>query len=235
MYSTCSIIFIFLFPIQVHHLQYPTKDSQPSSHTCRQCLALPFFFLYLPRWNNLYREHAESLFSGTQATRSHFLLLFLVTVMSDSFAALWTVNHQAPLSVGFHRQEYWSGLPFPPPGFFPTQESNPCPLCFLHWQMRSLPLSHLGNPRNGLPFTVYYFLSNFCFVVRISFPGFHPFASFQLGETVCIFKLNFKHDLICETSSKSSRQYGKCAINLFLNYSIRDTRMNKFSTDRKDS
>ena len=31
------------------------------------------------------------------------------------FAALWTVAHQAPLSLGFSRQEYWSGLPFPPP------------------------------------------------------------------------------------------------------------------------
>ena len=28
----------------------------------------------------------------------------------------WTVAHQAPLSVGFSRQEYWSGLPFPSPG-----------------------------------------------------------------------------------------------------------------------
>ena len=33
-----------------------------------------------------------------------------------SIAASWTVAHQAPLSVGFPRQEYWSGLPFPPPG-----------------------------------------------------------------------------------------------------------------------
>ena len=28
----------------------------------------------------------------------------------------WTVAHQAPLSIGFSRQEYWGGLPFPPPG-----------------------------------------------------------------------------------------------------------------------
>ena len=28
----------------------------------------------------------------------------------------WTVAHQAPLSLGFSRQEYWSGLPYPPPG-----------------------------------------------------------------------------------------------------------------------
>ena len=32
------------------------------------------------------------------------------------FVTLWTVAHQAPLSLGFSRQEYWSGLPCPPPG-----------------------------------------------------------------------------------------------------------------------
>ena len=32
------------------------------------------------------------------------------------FAALWTVARQAPLSMEFSRQEYWSGLPHPPPG-----------------------------------------------------------------------------------------------------------------------
>ena len=32
------------------------------------------------------------------------------------FATSWTVARQAPLSVGFSRQEYWSGLPFPTPG-----------------------------------------------------------------------------------------------------------------------
>ena len=32
------------------------------------------------------------------------------------FATPWTVAHQAPLSLGFSRQEYWHGLPFPPPG-----------------------------------------------------------------------------------------------------------------------
>ena len=32
------------------------------------------------------------------------------------FATLWTVALQGPLSMGFSRQEYWSGLPFPPPG-----------------------------------------------------------------------------------------------------------------------
>ena len=32
------------------------------------------------------------------------------------FATLWTVTHQAPLSMGFSRREYWSGLPFFTPG-----------------------------------------------------------------------------------------------------------------------
>ena len=36
------------------------------------------------------------------------------------FATPWTVARQAPLSVGFSRQEYWSGLPFPPPGDLPS-------------------------------------------------------------------------------------------------------------------
>ena len=32
----------------------------------------------------------------------------------------WTINQQAPLSMGFSRQEYWSGLPFPSPGDLPN-------------------------------------------------------------------------------------------------------------------
>ena len=45
------------------------------------------------------------------------------------FANPWTVAHQDPLSMGFSRQEYWSGLPCPRPGDLPHQGSN---LHFLH-------------------------------------------------------------------------------------------------------
>ena len=41
------------------------------------------------------------------------------------FATPWTVADQAPLSVGFPRQEYWSGLPFPPSGDLPNPEIKP--------------------------------------------------------------------------------------------------------------
>ena len=47
------------------------------------------------------------------------------SVVSDS-ATPWTAAYQAPSFMGFSRQEYWSGLPFPSPGgIFPTQRSNP--------------------------------------------------------------------------------------------------------------
>ena len=57
---------------------------------------------------------------------------------------LTPVTHQAPLSMGFSRQEDWSGLSRPPQGIFPTQGSNSH---LLHCQTDSLPLSHLGSPR----------------------------------------------------------------------------------------
>ena len=41
------------------------------------------------------------------------------------FAAPWTVAHQAPLFMGYPRQEYWSGLPFPSPGHLPNLGTKP--------------------------------------------------------------------------------------------------------------
>ena len=41
------------------------------------------------------------------------------------FATPWTVAHQAPPSMGFSRQEYWSGLPFPSPGDLPDPGIEP--------------------------------------------------------------------------------------------------------------
>ena len=44
------------------------------------------------------------------------------------FATPWIVAHQAPLSMGFSRQEYWSGLPYPPPGDLPDPGIEPMSL-----------------------------------------------------------------------------------------------------------
>ena len=56
-------------------------------------------------------------------------------------ATLWTVAHQAPLSMGFSRQEHWSELPFSPPGDLSNPEFDQHLLCLLHWQVYSLPVT----------------------------------------------------------------------------------------------
>ena len=61
-------------------------------------------------------------------------------------AMLWTLAHQAPLSMGLSRQEYWAGLLCPLPGDLPPQGSNPHLLCLLDWQVGSLPLAPPGKP-----------------------------------------------------------------------------------------
>ena len=61
-------------------------------------------------------------------------------------ATPWTVAHQAPPSVEFSRQEYWSGLPCPPPGELPKLGIEPVPLCLLRCQAGSLPLAPPGKP-----------------------------------------------------------------------------------------
>ena len=66
--------------------------------------------------------------------------------MSDSFATLWTVALQAPLSMGFPRQEYGVSCHALLQGIFLTQGLNPCHSCLLHWKVGSLPLAPPGKP-----------------------------------------------------------------------------------------
>ena len=58
----------------------------------------------------------------------------------------WTVARQAPLSMGFSRQEYRSGLPFPSPGDLPDPGVEPKSPMAPALQADSLPLSHQGSP-----------------------------------------------------------------------------------------
>ena len=53
------------------------------------------------------------------------LLLFWSLSFVNSFATIWTIAHLAPLSMGFPRQEYWSGLPFTSPGDLPNPRIKP--------------------------------------------------------------------------------------------------------------
>ena len=68
------------------------------------------------------------------------------SVVSVSFATPRTGALQAPLPMGFSRQEYWSGLPCSPPRDLPDSGMEPMSLCLLHWQAGSLPLAPPGKP-----------------------------------------------------------------------------------------
>ena len=72
--------------------------------------------------------------------------VFSHSVMSNS-ATPWTVAHQAPLSMGFSRQGYWSGLPWSPPGDLPNLgiESR-----FPHCRLILCCLRHQGSPISAL-------------------------------------------------------------------------------------
>ena len=73
----------------------------------------------------------------------------LLRVLSQSlshvrlFAVPWTVARQLPLSVEYSRREYWSGLPFPSSGVFPTQGLNPG---LLYCRQILYFLGHQGSP-----------------------------------------------------------------------------------------
>ena len=76
------------------------------------------------------------------------LCWFSRSVVSNSFAIPRTVPRQASLSMGFSRQEYWSGLPFPPPGIlFPRQK---------YWSGLPLP------PPGDLPDQILTHISSSC-------------------------------------------------------------------------
>ena len=66
--------------------------------------------------------------------------------VTQSCLTPWTVALEAPLSIEFSRQEYWSGCHFLLQRIFPTPGSTPHLLHLLHRQVDSLPLSHLESP-----------------------------------------------------------------------------------------
>ena len=73
--------------------------------------------------------------------------MYAVTpVVSGLYVTPWTVAHQAPLSMGFSWQEYWSGFPFPSLGGLPDPGIKPASSAL---QADSLLLSHQGS-RDGL-------------------------------------------------------------------------------------
>ena len=70
--------------------------------------------------------------------------------MSDT-ETLWTVAHQDPLSMGFSRQESWSGLPCPPPGDLPDPGIELASLSSSALAGGFFPLVPAGKPMKDIP------------------------------------------------------------------------------------
>ena len=66
---------------------------------------------------------------------------------SKWIGTLWTVAHQAPLSMGFSKQEYWSGLPFPSPGDLPNPGIEPRSPALQTDTLSSEPPGKQGHPQ----------------------------------------------------------------------------------------
>ena len=64
------------------------------------------------------------------------------------FATPWTIACHTPLSIGFSRQEYWSGLPFPSPGDLPDPETEATSPVSLHCRQILYHLKHQGKARH---------------------------------------------------------------------------------------
>ena len=67
------------------------------------------------------------------------------------FATPWTAAYQASLSMGFSRQEYWSGLPFPSPGDLPDPGIEPRSPALQEDTLPSEPLGKLKQNKKGYP------------------------------------------------------------------------------------
>ena len=102
------------------------------------------------------------------------------------FAALWTVAHQAPPSMGFSRQEYWSGLPFPFPGDLPDPGIEPRSSAL---QADALPLEPSGKASISMSM----FLSCCVGVVFTLFltimPDYGLRVKITMAEAHCIYSL----------------------------------------------
>ena len=110
-------------------------------------------------------------------------------------------SRQTPLSMGFPRQEHWSGLPFPSPGDLSAAGIAPKSLCLLHRQAGSLPPAPPGKPLSH--FQIYntvlltivtmiyilhprsYIFCNWKFVL-IPFDHLHPFCTLLTSSLQCI-------------------------------------------------
>ena len=115
------------------------------------------------------------------------------------FLTLWSIAHQAPLAMGFSKQEYWSGLPFPSPGDLPDPGIEALSSVPPALAGQSLPLSYPGSP------IFFFFLISFSFLKNAIY--------------LFIFWLFWVFIAVCMLSLIAASDPGKF-YHLLLNYSL---------------
>ena len=132
------------------------KDFPLKSRIRQGCLLLPLIFnLVLKVLATAIRKEKRNKRHQNWKERSKTIIfcrghetLYVLRHFShvQLFVTPWTVACQAPLSLGFSQQEYWSGLPCPPPGHLPDQGTEPMSPTSPALQADSFATEPLGKP-----------------------------------------------------------------------------------------
>ena len=140
-------------------ISFSRRSSQPKDWTCVFCIAGKFFMADPLRTPTLWHSqasldsHYSILFRTLWVPLERFwietnkkvnmYICYLFTSLLSDFVTLCSAASQAPLSLGFSRQQYWTGLPCPHPGDLPNPGIEPGSPAS---QKDSLPTESPGNP-----------------------------------------------------------------------------------------
>ena len=110
------------------------------------------------------------------------------SVVSDS-ATPWTVAYQVPPSMGFSRQEYWNGLPYPSPGDLPDPEIKPWSPALQADTLPSEPLENKGSVKECTNYHTIALISHACKVMlKILQAIFPPYVNQELPDVQAGFR-----------------------------------------------
>ena len=118
------------------------------------------------------------------------------------FVTLWTLDCQAPLSMGFSRQEYQGGLPFPTPGDLPNSGIKPRSPVSPALQADSLPLSHRCIPSIVIRLFVFFFKGwLYCLIALNHSSGFLLYLCLSVHLCISIYLSIYIYDIQTQCSS----------------------------------
>ena len=170
-------------------ISFSTGSSQPRNRTHVPCIGRWILYHWATGKPILYRRFSLDIYfkhsSGWVCTK-----LFQPC---PALCSRWTVAHQAPLSMGFSTQEYWSGLPCPPPGDLANPEPEPASLLSPALQASSSPLVPPGKPQHSsvyMPIPVSQFTPPLLFPLNVHMLVLyaHVFISaLQIGSSILFF------------------------------------------------